>query len=76
MQLFVCNKITFQLHTLLLALSRAGCFLLCVGTVVTFVAASIMNVARGWKQTRCVCVCVSEGEFECEIKVMCIVLGD
>jgi hypothetical protein len=33
-------------------------FLRVFGAVVTFVAASIMNVARGWKQTRCVCVCV------------------
>jgi hypothetical protein len=51
-------------------------FLGVFGTVVTSVAASIMNVARGWKQTRCVCVCVCvcEGEFKCEIKVMCIVL--
>jgi len=59
-------------------------FLRVFGTVATFVAASIMNVARGWKQTRCVCVCLSVCVcvyvcvcvcvcvcvFQCEIKVM------
>ena len=49
----MCNKITNN--------ASIGCepsvlFLRVFGTVVTFVAASIMNVARGWKQTRCVCV--------------------
>ena len=34
-------------------------FLRVFGASATFVAASIMNVARGWKQTRCVCLCVS-----------------
>ena len=41
-------------------------FLRVFGALVTFVAASIMNVARGWKQTRCVYVCVCEREREGE----------
>ena len=47
-------------------------FLSVFGTAATFVAASIMNVARGWKQTRCVFVCLSVRVCVCVCRCVCV----